>query len=631
VRLRTRPLTVIATLAAAAVLTAGIVAASPQGADAATSCAPNSSSSTPSAAVQDACGDHAMGRQSAFALAQQNGIGVTAAQTTPDVGDNVLGFDVSGWQTSTDWAGAVAAGYKFVFIKSTESDNFINPYFNGQWVDAGKAGLLRGTYHFAQPAQSSGAAQAEYFYAHGAAMSAVTPGTLPPVLDIENSNCAGMTQAAMVSWIGSFMSTLKALTGRTPLIYTYQKWWNNCTGANTSLAAKYPLWIADPTPTVATEPRMPGTWKTWTFWQWGAPPFSGGGDADVFHGTDPAVLASAYATYPRIAGTDRWATSTQTAQEFVSAAAAASTATTGTATGTTSSASAKPVQTVFIASGQTPFDALSGGAAAGALKAPIMLVSPTAIPPVVEQQLWSMRPQEIVILGGPNAVSAAVQKKLAGYSISGSTSAVKRISGSDRYATSAAIATQSFAPGVANAYVAVGTSWPDALSGSAAAASPATAGPVLLVNGTTVPSSVAAALTRLRPKKITIFGGTAVVSSGVQAALAHYTAGRTAAAVTRLAGSDRWGTSQQIATRLFGSGVPVAYVVSGTNFPDALTGAPLSALDGGAPVLLTEPGSIPPATAGALAALKPKSIVVIGGSASVSAAVQSALKKYVTP
>ena len=80
-----------------------------------------------------------------------------------------------------------------------------------------------------------------------------------------------------------------------------------------------------------------------------------------------------------------------------------------------------------------------------------------------------------------------------------------------------------FAPGVAVAYVATGVDFPDALSGSAAAG--LRGGPVLLVCPSGVPAVVATELSRLKPAKIVILGGTGVVSAAVQSALAAYLGG----------------------------------------------------------------------------------------------------------
>ncbi|HEY0249859.1 MAG TPA: cell wall-binding repeat-containing protein [Gryllotalpicola sp.] len=613
--------------------------AAPSAAADPSACAPGDGT-TPSLAVQDACGDHAMGSavpQSATtptptptASPTPNGTstpGAVRPQTrgisafaTPAPAGHVLGFDISGYQPTTNWAGAVSQNYKFVFIKATESTTYVNSYFNTQWVSAGAAGLMRGAYHFAQPARSSGAEQAQYFYAHGASMSTDEPGTLPPVLDAETPSCGGLSKAAMVSWISSFTSTLKSLTGRAPIIYTYQSWWTNCTGNNAALAKASPLWIADPTPPTSTQPRIPSAWSGWTFWQWGAPNFSGGGDADMFASGNLSTLQNSYANYPRIAGTDRYATSTGAAQAFVNQ---------GTSQSTNQAAPAATAGgTVYIANGTAFPDALSAGAAAGADTAPILLVAPAGIPSIVAAQLRALKPQKIVVLGGTAVISSSVQSQLVGYTVSKSASSVTRVAGADRYATSTAVATANFSTGVANVYITSSSDWPDALSGAAAAASPTSRGPVMLVEPNAIPATVAQALSRLKPVHITVLGGTAVLSNAVQTRLTQYTSSRTATSVSRQFGADRFATSAAIATGAFKPGVPVAYVASGIDFPDALSGAPLGALTGGAPVLLTQRDSIPAAIVKVLQSLKPKSIIVLGGSSSISASVQSRLQSY---
>jgi putative cell wall-binding protein len=289
----------------------------------------------------------------------------------------------------------------------------------------------------------------------------------------------------------------------------------------------------------------------------------------------------------------------------------------------------KPGQTVYIASGTSFPDALAGGAAAGKAQAPILLVQSDWISGSVLSQLAALKPKNIVILGGTGVIDSAVQKALAQYTASGSASAVTRVGGTDRYQTSAELATANFSAGVKNAYVAVGSNWPDALSGSAVAASTATSGPMLLVDSNTIPSTVASALATLKPQKITIFGGTGVVSPTVATALQAYTASKSASSVVRIGGKDRYATSSSIALTEFSAGVPAAYAASGTDFPDALAAAPLASLSGAAPVLLVTQNTIPSDTGTALSGIKPKSIAVIGGSGAVAAAVQTALAKFV--
>jgi subtilisin family serine protease len=99
--------------------------------------------------------------------------------------------------------------------------------------------------------------------------------------------------------------------------------------------------------------------------------------------------------------------------------------------------------------------------------------------------------------------------------------------------------------------------------------------------------------------------------------------------VERLAGADRFATAAEISAAGFGSGVDVAYVATGLDFPDALAGGPLTAVDGG-PILLVGQDVIPSATSRELNRLKPGRIVILGGTGVVSVGIETQLAGYVT-
>lgn len=195
-----------------------------------------------------------------------------------------------------------------------------------------------------------------------------------------------------------------------------------------------------------------------------------------------------------------------------------------------------------------------------------------------------------------------------------------RIAGLDRYATSADTSASAFGPGVAVVYVSSGQAFPDSLSGAAAAAK--NDGPVLLTQGGLLPLSTAQELARLAPDRIVLLGGSAAVDAQVMSLLQGYTSGT----VTRLAGSDRYATAAAVSKATFAPHPAVVYVASGLNFPDAIAGA-AAAAHVGAPVLLVS-GGIPSSTATELQRLGPAHIYVLGGTASVSTAIQTALQQY---
>ncbi|GAA1770055.1 cell wall-binding repeat-containing protein [Agromyces humatus] len=196
-----------------------------------------------------------------------------------------------------------------------------------------------------------------------------------------------------------------------------------------------------------------------------------------------------------------------------------------------------------------------------------------------------------------------------------------RLAGGDRFGTSAAISRGAFAPRVPVVYIANGLNFPDALSGAPVAATKG--GPVLLTGSTYLPWTVIDELERLEPQRIVVLGGTGAISDILLNTLKPYTSG----SVTRLAGGDRFATSAAISKASFSAGVPVAYVANGLNFPDALSGAPVAGIQGG-PVLLARATSIPASVATELKRLKPKRIVVLGGTGVTTPTLQNALKAY---
>ena len=144
---------------------------------------------------------------------------LAVAGAVPTKRSDPLGIDVSDYQPNVNWNAVVHNGIKFVYIKATEATSvystyrsrlsvnlrcrfsaYISPTFNSQYIGATNVGLIRGSYHFAHPDESSGAAQANYFLAHGgesaahAVLSNSNPLlggwsadgiTLPGALDIE--------------------------------------------------------------------------------------------------------------------------------------------------------------------------------------------------------------------------------------------------------------------------------------------------------------------------------------------------------------------------------------------------------------------------------------------------------------
>lgn len=299
-------------------------------------------------------------------------------------------------------------------------------------------------------------------------------------------------------------------------------------------------------------------------------------------GSRDSGLGATTVAYPttRIAGDDRFATAASMSE----------------------ARSPDGVTTAYVATGLGFADALAGGPAADAADGTVLLVTKDAVPAATAAELERLQPEEVVVLGGPGAVSDDVADQLG----------ARRIAGPSRYATAAAISADTFDPLVPVVYVATGESFPDALAGAAAGA--LEGGPVLLVTRDAIPSETDGELRRLLPERIVILGGPAAVSERVESSLQLYALpGR----VTRLAGPDRYATSVAVSEATFPDGATRAYLATGRNFPDALAGGPVAA-NGPGPLLLVPGTCLPASVLAELDRLGPDHLVLLGGRGAVS-------------
>ncbi|MGA9276036.1 cell wall-binding repeat-containing protein, partial [Ilumatobacter sp.] len=179
--------------------------------------------------------------------------------------------------------------------------------------------------------------------------------------------------------------------------------------------------------------------------------------------------------------------------------------------------------TVFISAGTNYPDALGAGPAAAQQQGPLLMVQPGNIPAVTADELDRLNPTNIVVVGGPSAVSESVATDLEAFGT------VTRLSGENRYQTAVAVSQAYWPDNNGGAlYITTGSNFPDALSASAVAgvsAAAAAAGengsPILLVpGGGTLPQSVADEIQRINPDNVYIVGGPNAVNQGIEDAIA---------------------------------------------------------------------------------------------------------------
>ena len=196
-----------------------------------------------------------------------------------------------------------------------------------------------------------------------------------------------------------------------------------------------------------------------------------------------------------------------------------------------------------------------------------------------------------------------------------------RLAGPDRVETAVQVSRASFPEGADTVVLATAADFPDALSGVPLAH--ALNGPILLTPAASLPQSVRAEITRLAPRRVVLLGGASVVSEEVRRQAAAL---RPSATFERLAGPTRYDTMLVIARRLAQLS-PVrgeAYLVSGSDWPDALAAAPLAAVRG-CPVILTRPDALAPQASTALREWSVTRTIIAGGTGAVSSAVATAV------
>ena len=197
---------------------------------------------------------------------------------------------------------------------------------------------------------------------------------------------------------------------------------------------------------------------------------------------------------------------------------------------------------------------------------------------------------------------------------------VHRIAGDDRVGTAVALSQRVFVR-AGTVVLARSDGYADALAGAPLAGT--VGGPVLLTPHDHLADTTRAELARLETNRVYLLGGTGALSDQVVAELHAAGIGD----VVRIGGVDRFDTARLVARRVGGKYV---FVAEGDNpdpkrgWPDAVAVSALAAHDRH-PILLVEQNRLPDATAGALADLGVNQATVVGGTASISTTVTSAL------
>ena len=183
-------------------------------------------------------------------------------------GGRIHGIDISRWQHPNDkvidFTKMYAAGIRFVMIKASDSrdeaDVLAVKYLAMDHAAAQAAGIYTGFYHYAvlpnskdpEVIREDARVQVQKVIWRLAAIGGYGDRDLSYALDLEN-NCVSYNSAksclkyaprsVVTLWAKTFLTELRARTGRTPFIYSYPQFLENAMARDNDLA-QFPLWLA---------------------------------------------------------------------------------------------------------------------------------------------------------------------------------------------------------------------------------------------------------------------------------------------------------------------------------------------------------------------------------------------------
>lgn len=187
-----------------------------------------------------------------------------------------------------------------------------------------------------------------------------------------------------------------------------------------------------------------------------------------------------------------------------------------------------------------------------------------------------------------------------------------RVSGTDRYKTSAEVSKVSYIKSE-NAILVSGENYPDGLTGGVLGS--VLNGPVLLTAKNAIPASVENEILRLGVKNIYIIGGTGSVSKNVENSLSHLN-------VVRISGDNRIETASNVAEYMQNlkknkSNSSYFALANGFNFADALSAGGYLA-NTKIPLLLTDNKTFGKSNLDYIRNYNVDKAILLGGSSSVS-------------
>ncbi len=299
------------------------------------------------------------------------------------------------------------------------------------------------------------------------------------------------------------------------------------------------------------------------------------------------VVDKTSTTGGRLAGADRYETSTKISQEYFDKA-----------------------DTVVLASGKNNVDALVSASYADAKKAPILLSTFSDVPASVKAEILRLGAKNVVIVGGSASISVKAENDLKAMGLS-----IKRIAGANRYETSAILAQNvKDMTGSDKLILITGENNKEADALTVSSLATKSGIPVMMTKANELDSNARAKINSWKPSQVIVVGGQATISDRVMGQI-------NVNSKTRVAGATRFETAAKIAKEAYPNANHV-FVANGFKAVDALAAGAVTA-KAKSPILLVGNDSV---TNEVKDITSGKKLTVLGGTSTVSKNVVNKLK-----
>lgn len=167
------------------------------------------------------------------------------------------GIDVSEYQGYIDYKKVKQDGIQVVYIRTSEGNNYIDPYFETNYKNAKESGLYIGCYHYLTARSVEEANEQAMFF-----VSLVSGKSIDCKLAMDFEKFDDLTNEEVNKISLIFLNKVKELSGKDVIVYsdTY-----NATNLFYGEITNFPIWIAQYD---VEEPSDNGNWSKWEGFQY---------------------------------------------------------------------------------------------------------------------------------------------------------------------------------------------------------------------------------------------------------------------------------------------------------------------------------------------------------------------------